>query len=315
MFARLTSTTKELSVSSSSVKQESPARAGNEVPSFDDCSSLSDTPVQVRTGRTVDLSATPVKPTESLSANTLVSGGITNAQQAEVISQADIEQQYLEKATLYLQALPSGGSVAVQIIKTVSTKLRSAYGANSSLNVDEAEKLKARYAFAIVNHVNKTSARKITSGSAKQILQDSEGDMLRVYAKLVDEEYALLTDLGSIGKLGQVILDALPKAEPTNTPGTTTVGPTVASSETKANPSMTSPATKSESKPVSGDPIDSMKAWPTQEERTTRKSCSLHKLQNCSTLTYYSPRVPCVHTQRCLGCQEHQPASSSRLGW
>jgi hypothetical protein len=269
LFARLTATTKELSLSSSSIKQESPARSGNNISSFDDRSSLSGTPVQVRNSCTVDLSATPVKPTESLSGNILVSGDITNVQQSEDISQSDIEQQYMEKAALYLQTLPSGGSVIVQIIKTVSAKLRSAYSPNSILSVDEAKKLKARYAFAIVNHVKKTSAKTITSESAKQILRDSDGNMLRVYAKLVDEEYILLTDLESIGKLSQVILDALPKAEPTNTSATATVEPTV---EAKAKPVTTSSTTKSDSKPVSGDSIDSMQAWPTQEKRETRKS-------------------------------------------
>jgi hypothetical protein len=247
------------------------------------------------------LSAKPVKPTESLSDTAAVSTDnvfdqpdkvakkdrIMNAQQAEEISPADIEQQYLEKATVYLQALPADGNAPVQIIKAVSAKLRTAYAPNTSLSVDEAEKLKARYAFAILNYIKNTSGKSSTSESTKQTLQKSDGNMLHVYAKLVDEKYASLTDLSSIVKLSQIILDVLPKVELTDAPAKSKAEPTVASSEAKAKPVTITAATKSESKPLSEDPIDSMKAWPTQEKRESRKLCSL-----CKSYIQYQSNIP-----------------------
>jgi hypothetical protein len=172
----------------------------------------------------------------------------------------DVEQLYLKKATAYLQALSTADSVAVQTIKVVSTKLQSSYALDTKLNADEIEKLKARYAFAVLKHVNQVSKKNtkpVTADFVKKVLQDSGGNMLVFFAKLVEEGCLSLENIDGITALCRSILDILPKAEPTAP--TATIDP---------KPTSTS---MNETKLGANDPLDNVKAWPTQEKRETRE--------------------------------------------
>jgi hypothetical protein len=181
------------------------------------------------------------------------------------MSHVDVEQLYLRKAADYLQALPSGNIVSVETIKGVSKKLRSTYAPAAKLSGEEAEKLKARYAFAIFNYVNQVcnkSAKPITSDFAKKALHDADGDMFRVFAKLVEEKYISLDDMDNAAGLCKMISHALPKAEVATAPATSKAESTTPSA-TGPKPVLSSSASK--------DPLDGLKAWPTQEKRATRE--------------------------------------------
>ncbi|KAH7408639.1 hypothetical protein DE146DRAFT_752764 [Phaeosphaeria sp. MPI-PUGE-AT-0046c] len=186
------------------------------------------------------------------------------------ISQADLEQLYLRKAYEYLQSLPAGNNVSVRALKIVSKKLRSSYTPETNFSAEEVEKLQARYAFAIVNYVKnnrKKSVKPITSGVAKDILHETNGDMLQIFSKLVDAEYLSLTDIDSSTGLCQSLLDILPRAEATPAPleikldASTIPADPVADAKPDVATTVTSP------EQVPKDLMDTMKAWPTQEKR------------------------------------------------
>jgi hypothetical protein len=224
-----------------------PTTPKNDLSLFEDRLNAKDTPV------VQEKKSDPVK--ETTRADVL-----ENREQDATRSQPDIEQLYLKKATAYLQALSNVENVAVQTIKTVSTKLQSSYALDTKLNVDEIDKLKARYTFAVLKHVNQVSkknAKPVTADFVKKILQDSDGNMLVLYAKLVEEECLSLEDIDGITALCRSILNILPKAESTALTATTASKPTSTSID----------ETKSEAK----DPMDNRKAWPTQEKRETRE--------------------------------------------
>jgi hypothetical protein len=263
LFARLSSS--NLSKSSSSAKQGSPERPKSKTFSFEERLSPPSTPTKALDSFSANLSAPPVKPAESLPDTPVVSQGDINIQQAGNTAPTATEQLYLEKAAGYLDALPPDSVVAVQIIKAVSTKLRDAFAHTASLNADDAEKIKARYAFAILNYINKAKAKAITSESAKQIVRDSDGKLLRIYAKLVDEEYLSLADMSGVTGLNKVILDVLPKVELNKAPVTLKVDLTAAPIKTEAKSVTTVHVAKTE------DPMNGLKGWPVQEKRETRK--------------------------------------------
>lgn len=184
---------------------------------------------------------------------------------SEGMSRADVEQLYLRKAADYLETLPSGNSVTVDIIKSVSKKLRTVYAPNAKLSSEEADKLKDRCAFAILNYVNRTykkAAKPITSEIAKKALHDANGDMLRVYAKLVEEKYLFIEDIDSIAGMCRMITDALPKADAASAPATPKPGP---------NTPVVAVRDPTSSVSAGQDPLAGLKTWPTQEKRETRK--------------------------------------------
>jgi hypothetical protein len=172
--------------------------------------------------------------------------------------QKEVEQLYLRKAAEYVSALPGGSNVSVQTIKTVSSKLRSTYAPDVKLTTDEIEKLKARYAFAVVNYINnvlKQSAKPITREAVKKALEDCDGNLLALYGALASKGHVALDDIQSVVGFCKTILDVLLKAEPVVA---------LAATQTKS-------ATTADSKTASQDPMETLKAWPTQEKRENRK--------------------------------------------
>jgi hypothetical protein len=265
LFARLS--VQKPSTPPASIKHESPMNREPGPFPFEDASGGQKTPDHVAENVPASES-TAIEPSKS----SVGDAPVALHRDAEV-SQADLEQLYLRKASEYLDALPAGGVVAVNIIKTVSAKLRCTYAPDTKLSAEEVEKLQARYAFAVVNCINqvyKQSATPIKSEIVKKALLDCQGDVLALYNRLVEENYLPLNDLEAITGLGKTILDALPKAEPLATPS----APKAALSAVKStsNTETTADKTSSEdSRPASNDSVNSLKGWPTQEKRESRK--------------------------------------------
>lgn len=237
---------------------------------------------------------------------------VTAFQETEDISRADLEHMYLRKAYEYLQALPAVGKLSVQVLKTTSKKLRISYAPDRGLPADEVEKLQKRYAFAIVNYLNNSqqkSAKSITFDIAKSVLQETNGDMLQLFSKLVDAQYLSLTDIESSAGLCKTILDILPKAEAAAEPFgaegkldvTTIVSAPVADAKLGTSQEQ-----------VSKDPIDRVKAWPTQEKRENRKF--YENIPPTFILTQYSCPAPRMHLEGCFRSEKHQRAPGSCLG-
>jgi hypothetical protein len=180
------------------------------------------------------------------------------------MSHADMEQLYLRKSADHLEALPSGNNMAVQTIKAISTKLRNSYTVNSGVSGDEMEKLKARYAFAIQSYIKQVlkDTKPITSDYIKKVLQDTNGDLLRVCVILAEEKLISLENMDNVTGLCKMIHNSLPKPE------TTVV---------KLNTEFPTPSLAvhkpHELVPGSKDPLESLKPWPTQENRAARKCC------------------------------------------
>jgi hypothetical protein len=223
------------------------------------------------------------------------------------MSHADMEQLYFRKSADYLEALPSGNDMAVQTIKAISTKLRSSYTVNPRVSGDEVEKLKARYAFAIQNYIKrvlKKDTKPITSDYIKKVLQDTNGDLLRVCVILVEEELISLENMDNVTGLCKMIHNSLPK------PKTTVV---------KLNTESSTPSLAVhkplELVPGTKDPLEDLRSWPTQEKRGTRKCCLPAYFPLELELTHHSTRTPFMHPQGCLFRQEHQPTTSPCLGW
>lgn len=300
LFARLSA--QGASKLSSSNQSVSPPRPKGGISSFENGAGVQDA------GSDILRSTSAVKTSETMSSdardpitNTVIPKTDEAAQPAgknednetessERMSPADVEQLYLRKATDYLEALPSGNSVPVDIIKIVSKKLRTVYAPNAKLSSEEPEKLKARYAFAILNYVNKfykKAAKPITSEIAKKFLHDANGNMLHVCAMLVEEKYLSIEDMDSIAGLCRMITDALPKAE-------------AASALIAAKPGPNAPVaavrgpTPSES--IGKDPLVGLKTWPTQEKRETRKWNTATQAMTLETmLTCHSTVIPRLH--------------------
>jgi hypothetical protein len=214
--------------------------------------------------KSANVAPTTPKKEADLIKKTVKESAVKNKEEKTSFTQADIEMMYLENAAAYLKALPKVENVAVQTLKAVSTKLQSSYARNTRLSVDEIEKLKARYAFAILQFVKDTAkrdAKPVNTGSIKKILQDSNGNMLVLYAKLVDEKYLSLEDMDGLSTLCRLILDILPKADPSV--------PAIPK-DLKPAATATSMAT-TETKPVSKDPMSNVESWPSQERRENRK--------------------------------------------
>ncbi|KAF1917353.1 hypothetical protein BDU57DRAFT_447076 [Ampelomyces quisqualis] len=205
------------------------------------------------------------------------------------ISQADLENLYLRKASEYLDALPAAGIVPVQIIKLVSTKLRSTFAPNNKLSGEDVEKLQARYAFAVVNYINqvyKQSAAPIKSDFVKKALIDGHGDVLMLYNRLVEEKYLSLDDLDTIAGLAKTILDALPKPEPLATPTVSKATPPAVDS-TVTTETTVDKTSSDDSKSASKDSVSNSKGWPTQEKRESPpayRSCILKGVSSVKSI-------------------------------
>jgi hypothetical protein len=179
------------------------------------------------------------------------------------MDQAEIEQLYLRQAAAYLQALPDVEDVAVQTLKAVTIKLRKLYSLDTKLSVDDIEKLKARYAFAILHYINKTGKndhKTVTLDFIKKVLLDNNGNMLALYAKLVEAKCLSLGDMDGLVAMCKLILNILPKADPSAPAAPAEIEPAVTA--------------KIEARQLSQDPIDYAEAWPSQEKRENREQPS-----------------------------------------
>ncbi|KAH4893303.1 hypothetical protein HBI49_127190 [Parastagonospora nodorum] len=265
LFARLNA--QEASKLSSSDQSASPPRPKGNIFSFEDGPGVQDASSDIpRSTSAIEARETMTSNARGPITNTVVPKTDEAAQPAgkdETDEPESRESIYLRKAADYLEALPYGNSVPVDIIKSVSKKLRSVYAPNAKLSSEEAEKLKARYAFAIVNYVNKfykKAAKPITSEVAKKALHDANGDMLRVCAMLVEEKYLSIKDMDSIAGLCSMINDALPKAEAPSALATPKPGPNAPVAAVRDSTSSVS---------ARKDPLVGLTAWPTQEKRET----------------------------------------------
>ncbi|KAF2821307.1 hypothetical protein CC86DRAFT_373672 [Ophiobolus disseminans] len=256
MFARL-STGGPSTPSSTKVAAPSSGPAASEF-SFEDRPAMKDVgPTQVVESKATSSSAPSAKGKEPVSAvvSTSQEKEFKKVEHTKDISQKDLEQLYLRKAAEYLGALPSVNDVSVQLIKTVTNKLRNTYTPDAKLSTDEAEILKNRYVFAIVNYINqvlKKTATPIKAEDVKKALQDCDGNILALYGALVGKSHLAIDDIEGITDLFKMIQDVLPNAEPITAPTISQVKPT---------------ATAAEFNPASKDPMDKLKAWPTQEKR------------------------------------------------
>ena len=278
LFARLTSG--GASISSKAPAHSTPAGPSKSEFSFGDELDVEKT-TKIPKSTTTDVPAapsktslwgpTPVVQEEETRAPEVVvkERAVKTVEHKENLSQKDFEQLYLRKATEYVSALPSLNNVSVQIIKTVSEKLRSTYSPDTKLNPVEVGKLKARYAFAIINYINnvlKQSATPITQEALKKALQDCDGNMLALYGALVAEGHLKLDHIKDVVGLFKMIQDVLPKAELSAT------APEFAPQPATAHEVKTEVAKEGSA--------NGLKAWPTQEKRENRKYPSLNRITN-----------------------------------
>jgi hypothetical protein len=271
LFKRLT--TVGVSVSSTAPKAASPAGPSKSEFSFEDRLDSNETAAIPKSPATT-LPAPDVKEEEVHAPKDVVKEqAVTSVeQQKEDSSQKDLEQMYLRKAAEYVSALPGVSNVSVQIIKTVSAKLRSTYTPDTKSAADEAEKLKLRYAFAIVNYINnvhKQSATPITPDTVKKALQDCDGNMLALYGALVAKGHLALDDIKGVVGLFQMIQDVLPRPELSATAPEFTAPSSFAmdcSAEKTPPASEAGAGAETTAKDNAG-----LKAWPTQEKRDNRK--------------------------------------------
>ncbi|KAF2126246.1 hypothetical protein P153DRAFT_323456 [Dothidotthia symphoricarpi CBS 119687] len=256
MFARL-SARDPLSPSSGAPKESSPAGPNKNLFSFEHTHETTDTtsPKSPKSNA-VDLSATPVKSEEP---NETVSSAMqdrkveppknTDEEQTKVnqrwegVSQEDVANEYLHKASEYIDALPADNHAVIHNVQTASKKLRSAYTPDVKLDKDEVEKLKAQYVSAVVDYVNKFVDKRqspLTTMCVKQTLQNTNGSFLHLCSTLVNINHLSLQTADDLAALCKAILSILPKSTPT---------------------------TSRDEMPKSGDPVDTLKAWPSQEKR------------------------------------------------
>ncbi|CAN9324084.1 unnamed protein product [Alternaria alternata] len=178
-----------------------------------------------------------------------------------VVSQEELENTYMRKASDYIQAIPDVNGNTASLIKAMSRKLRGSYMPEVKTDVEKNEIIKARLAFAVANYINKVLKKRPeqprTPESIKKTLKDANGDFLRLCAKLVEEGHLSLETLAEVSGIVAAIHNILPKPEPPATPIVT--APTKAASPVASSTENT--------KPVSKDPTNGMKGWPTQEKR------------------------------------------------
>jgi hypothetical protein len=230
-------------------------------------------------------SSTQIKTEETAPAVTSATQGLKSdvskkATQADSgsMSQEDFEFLYLRKAMEYINAMTSSKNVTLQTMQTVSKKLHSSYSPDVSVDADEVEKLKARFALAIVNYIKnvlKQGSELLTIDLIKKALQDAEGNILILCAKLADMSYLALEKLDDVGGLCKTMLDVLPKADPGVAAMSKYIKPVAAIAQATG--------------PVSKDPMDGATAWPFQEKREARGSTMLG---TNSDIEANSPQLP-----------------------
>lgn len=182
-------------------------------------------------------------------------------------SQIGCDDEYLRKAAAYLNAFPCKREDTAYTIKTVAAKLHTAYTPDTAeFGVEELEKLRSRYVFAIVNYVNKKvkiNSELLSIDSVKKILREKNGDFLQFCAALVESKFISLGSLDHIAHLCQNILDMLPKADAS--PVADSAGIPKATTTTASAPPNAPVTTLPIRAP--DDPMGSMTAGPTQERR------------------------------------------------
>jgi hypothetical protein len=127
----------------------------------------------------------------------------------------EIEREYLRKASEYVSALPTSNNTPGHLFKTVTVKMHNTYAPVVKLDLAEADKLKARYAFAVVNFINqnvKLNTTPLTADKIKDMLQCNDGSFLTLCATLIEEKYMALENLDHVVGLCKTVLDVLPKA-------------------------------------------------------------------------------------------------------
>ena len=183
------------------------------------------------------------------------------------MSHDELEQEYLRKAAEYISVLPPGLNNSAHTIKAVSVKLQDAYTPNvGQMSQAEVEKLRARYVFAVVNFVNKKvklNPRPLKGDFVEKVLRDSNGSLLKMCAALIEGEYISLDSLEQITGLCKNILDVLPKAEDVSF----TQAKVPIADMLKTQSAVPATPAVPTSRVAPGDPLDGMKAWPTQEKR------------------------------------------------
>ena len=224
-----------------------------------------------------------------------------------VVSQEELENAYMRKASDYIQAIPDVNGNTASLIKAMSRKLRGSYMPEVKTDVEKNEIIKARLAFAIANYINKVLKKRPekprTPESIKQTLKDANGDFLRLCAKLVEEGHLSLETLAEVSGIVAAMHNILPKPEP---PATAIVNaPTKAAFPVASSTENT--------KPISKDPTNGMEGWPTQEKRENRKSvpiCTIRlKLTKCSGCSSH------LYSKRGCRHHQHQPVASPCMGW
>ncbi|KAH7067795.1 hypothetical protein FB567DRAFT_457859 [Paraphoma chrysanthemicola] len=265
MFARLNA--RSPSVSSGAAKALSPGGPEKAHYSFDERSktstALSDvlksfstrSPESPDKAKPLAAAAVPSKPENQDHIPSIAATKGTAEVESMSEPERELEHMYLGKAAEYVVALPVSESASVKSIKTTSVKLRSSHAPDAKASIGDVEKLSARFAFAVTNYVNKTekSTNPITIDRAKEALQHAEGNVLRLYIKLVEDSYLSMNNLDSIVGLCNSIMDILPKPEPKSTPA----------------PSAVHPSTRKAEEPMraSTNPVESFTSWPAQEKR------------------------------------------------
>lgn len=179
------------------------------------------------------------------------------------MSPENIEKLYILKAVTFVLALPTSKNNLMQIIQSVTKKMRNTYAPTGKLSAEETEILKKRFVFAIVNYINhvvKKSAGPVKANDVKKMLEDSDGNILAVYGALVEQGYLALDNIEGVTSLFKMCQDVLPKAEPVAALATPLSRPTVAAL-----------ASTPDFKPAAQDPTEKLTAWPAQEKRESRK--------------------------------------------
>lgn len=196
-------------------------------------------------------------------------------------SQSNPGEEYMRKAAAYLNELPCKPGDSVHTIKTAAGKLRAAYKTSPvESQTPDIEKLRSRYAFAIISYVNqkvKLSQEPLTAEFVKKTVIANNGDFLRLLAALVEGKYIAVDNLKQVTDLCQYILNVLPKADVSSTPREC-----LQSEETRTGGVSLGAHTNVTAKPpievipqptqAAADPMEGMKAWPTREKREHGKS-------------------------------------------
>lgn len=213
-------------------------------------------------------------------------------EQATGTTQVELENEFMRKASAYIDALPDSSNNTVQSIKVVSKKLHSTYAPVMDIDQKSVEAIKARFAFSIANYLNKVlgkGPKTHTPESIKQTLKDVDGDFLKFCCRLVEEKHISLETLDDVAGLVKAVLDILPKAEASSNAGV------------------------QESKRESDSPVGNMEAWPSQAKRDNRKLAAFCFTYRVLTITSSSPTY--LFTEWRRSRSQYQPAAGFGLGW